>query len=210
MSTMSSKLSVVVESDYTCSICCEKYNNVKTKVLSCKHILCITCFKKHSDVSNNCPFCRRNIYKPIVTKKKAFSKTVLSLENVINSTRLLKSMNNTTPLDDNERLQLKNLFSELKQNMINLNLIVDDSFPVSSNTLINNNNFYLGVPIEEYDDDDDDEDDDENYEDNVNVNVIREENNRANVLFTEILSIFLSASATRIDQVDTNEQGSSD
>jgi hypothetical protein len=198
--TMSSKLSVVVESDYTCSICCEKYNNVKIKVLSCKHNLCTTCFKKHSDVSNDCPFCRRNIYKPIVTKKKAVSKTVLSLQNAINSTQLIKSLSKITPMHDIERLKLKELFSQFKQNMIDLGLIIDDSFPTSSNTIFNNN-FYLGdFQIEE---DELDDEDDEEEETNVNVNIIE---NRPNLLLNEILSFMMSTnvSSTSTSSTENN------
>ena len=205
---MSIKPVTIVKSDYTCSICCENFNeSVKIKVLSCKHNLCTVCFKKHSDVSNVCPFCRRNIYKPIATKKKAFSKTILSMGNAINSTQLIKSLNKTTPINDQERLKLKLLFSQLKQNMIDLSLIVDDSFPVSSNILNLNNNFYLG----DFQEEEEEEDELDDEETDVNVNIIRDSStimNSSPALFSEILSFMMSATITSTTSSNTqdNEQ----
>src|SRR5690606_19219439 len=116
---MSLKPKTLEKSKYSCSICYEEYDkSIKIKTLTCEHDLCLSCFKKHSDVSNDCPFCRKDIYKPAIIKRKAYTKTSLSLTNAINSTQLLKSLSRNLPLEDNERTVLKELFTQFKQNMI--------------------------------------------------------------------------------------------
>ena len=200
MST-TTKPKTLEKSRYSCSICFEEYDkSIKIKTLSCEHDLCLTCFKKHSDVSNDCPFCRKDIYKPLVTKRKAYQKTCLNLKNSINSTQLIKSLCRHYPLDDTERDTLKTLFGQLKQNIIDLGLIIDDSFPVSN--ILNFNNIYLGENIlvnENTDDDNDNDNDDDNL--NTNLTEIFQEwsagGSGAERFVNELMSIYFSSTNTQ-------------
>ena len=43
-----------------CPVCFENLNKENTKLTNCGHLFCITCF----DRVDNCPICRKKLYKP--------------------------------------------------------------------------------------------------------------------------------------------------
>ena len=122
--TMETYTSYTSYTSYTCSICYQ--SPCKQKILVCKHDMCEVCFKKHTNVSNVCPFCRKDLLKPNTVFNKGVKKIKTSLTNAIDSTILVKSLVNFQ-LKDSDREIVKELYNQLKQNMIRLNLIINDS-----------------------------------------------------------------------------------
>ena len=104
------KICNVSEEDDECVICSDK--KIGTATLSCcGQEICISCFAKHSRVSNTCPFCR-NEYAPKVKKPNKLCDITLEAMADNWSNRVWNTgyfhrqriLNNTKPtLDESER-----------------------------------------------------------------------------------------------------------